>query len=90
MNTQAIITELDREIARLQQARALLTSAANVKGMASIKRSPGRPKTVTTVSAPKARVLSSEAKGKIAAAQKSRWAKARKAAKKAAEAEAAA
>jgi hypothetical protein len=88
MNTQAIIATLDKEIARLQQARALLTSAADVKGLASIKRGPGRPKTLTPVSAPKTRVLSADAKARIAAGQKARWAKARKVAKKAAKAEA--
>lgn len=84
MNTPAIIATLDGEIARLQQVRDLLASAAKVKGMASIKRGPGRPKTLAPVTLTKKRILSPEAKARIADAQKARWAKVRKAAKKAA------
>jgi ribosomal protein L14E/L6E/L27E len=90
MDTQAIIAALDQEIARLQEVRALLGSAAKVNGPASIKRSPGRPKKLASVVVTKKRILSPEAKAKIAEAQKARWAKARKAAKKAAKSESAA
>ena len=90
MDTQAIIAALDQEIARLQEVRTLLGSAAKVKGAASIKRGPGRPKKLEIVTTAKKRILSPEAKARIAAAQKARWAKARKAAKKAAKAESAA
>jgi hypothetical protein len=38
MDTQAIIAALDKEISRLQQARAILTTAASINGAASIKR----------------------------------------------------
>jgi len=54
------------------------------------KRGPGRPKELASVTVPKKRILTPEAKAKIADAQKKRWAKARKAAKKAAKAESAA
>jgi hypothetical protein len=91
MDTQAIIAALDKEIVRLQQARAILTTAANVNGAASIKRGPGRPKKAASVVAPtKRKGISPEARERIAAAQKARWAKVRKAAKKAAKVEASA
>lgn len=67
---KAIITAIDVEISRLQQARRLL-SGGNETGHGSRKRALAK------------RVLSPEARAKIAAAQKKRWAKA-KAAKKAA------
>jgi hypothetical protein len=90
MDTLAIIAALDQEIARLHEVRALLGSASKVTGTASIKRGPGRPKKVASVTVTKKRILSPEAKAKIAEAQKARWAKARKAAKKAAKTESAA
>lgn len=67
---KAIITAIDFEISRLQQARRLL-SGGNKTGYGSPKKAPAK------------RVLSPEARAKIVAAQKKRWAKA-KAAKKAA------
>jgi hypothetical protein len=91
MDTQGIIAALDNEIVRLQQARAILTAAASVNGAASIKRGPGRPKKAASVVAPtKRKGISPEARERIAAAQKARWAKVRKAAKKAAKVEASA
>jgi hypothetical protein len=69
MQTNELIAALDAEISRLQQAKALL-SGATVK----------RAGTVTTNATVK-RVLSPEARARIAAAQKARWAKVRKAAK---------
>jgi hypothetical protein len=80
MHTTDIIAELDAEIARLQQVKALLNGTTT-------KRGPGRPAASATAAAPattfapKKRILSAEARAKIAAAQKARWAKARKAAK---------
>jgi hypothetical protein len=64
MQTTEIIAEIDSEIARLQQVKALLSST-----------------TGAAKAAPKKRQLSPEARARIAAAQKTRWAKARKAAK---------
>jgi hypothetical protein len=91
MDTQGIIAALDNEIVRLQQARAILTAAASVNGAASIKRGPGRPKKAASVVAPtKRKGISPEARERIAAAQKARWEKVRKAAKKAAKVEASA
>lgn len=73
METNAILAAIDAEILRLQSARALLT------GDKVAKRGPGRPKGSSVGS--KKRRLSPEARAKIAAAQKARWAKAKKAAK---------
>ena len=77
-----IIQEIDSEISRLEQAKAILSGTA-------VKRSPGRPKqtqsVIKTVAVePTKRVMSAEGKARIAAAQKLRWAKSRRAAKKAA------
>jgi hypothetical protein len=87
LNTSKIIQQIDSQILKLQEAKALLAGAVAKKG-------PGRPKKGASVVVPKAksakRVLSAEAKERIAAAQKKRWAKARRAAKKAAKAKAAA
>ena len=82
MNTAIIIEHLDAEISRLQQAKALLTRT-------DVRKGPGRPKATDEVSIPVVveptkRVMSAEGKAKIALAQKARWAKARKASKKAA------
>jgi hypothetical protein len=74
-----ILAELDSEIARLQQARAVLT--------ADTKWGRGRPKTVGTVQKPaekkrKPYRISPEGRARIAAAVKRRWAAQKKAAGK--------
>ncbi len=75
MNTKEILEHINSEISRLQQVKALLQgtstnghsrSAASLNGSAAPKVK-GK------------RVLSVEARKKIAAAQRRRWAKARKA-----------
>jgi hypothetical protein len=78
MDLSLIISEIDSQIANLQSAKALLTDY-------SAPRKVGRPAKATSLvashSIKKARKpLSAEAKARIAAAQKKRWAKARKAA----------
>jgi hypothetical protein len=73
MQTNDIIAEIDAEISRLQQAKALLSGT-------TVKRDPGKPVTNGASKPAVKRVLSPEARAKIAAAQKKRWAKARKAA----------
>jgi hypothetical protein len=72
VNTQEIITALDAEIARLQHARSLITASAEPKRR-------GRPAKSAPSAVPAAnrRKLSPEARKKIAAAQKKRWAKQR-------------
>jgi hypothetical protein len=92
MNTADIIIEIDVLISRLHEARALLADTET-----TIKRKPGRPsggglpgKAATSIPAKSAakplvrRTMSTEARAKISAAQKARWAKSKKAAKKAA------
>jgi hypothetical protein len=84
MNTAIIIEQIDAEIYKLQQAKVLLT----VKTTSSTKNSPRHPKTNNVVSKsvaamPAKRVVSAEAKAKMAEAQKARWAKVRKQEKKA-------
>lgn len=75
MDIQAIVSEIESEIARLQLARDLLSGAkTSVTGKDRL-RSLGEAKTV------KKRVLSEEARARIAAAQRKRWASAKKAAK---------
>jgi hypothetical protein len=69
MDTAQLVTEIDSEIARLQQARALLAGV----GSATPAKAPRRKRT-----------LSAEARARIAAAQKRRWAKQKGAAKKSA------
>jgi hypothetical protein len=71
METQAILAQIDAEIDRLQQVRAILTGTGTN----------GRQKKFVAKSARKKRQLSPEARARIAAAQKARWAKARKTAK---------
>jgi hypothetical protein len=72
VNTKEIITALDAEIARLQHARSLITASAEPKRR-------GRPAKSAPSAVPAAnrRRLSREARKKIAAPQKKRWAKQR-------------
>jgi len=99
MDTNKIIEQIEQEIARLQRAKSELSGSPIVRG-------PGRPKKIVLFSAPhkpitkkprakdvapsSPRVMSAEGKARIAAAQKLRWAKSKKAAKKAAKAQKAA
>ena len=87
MDMTSILTALDAEISRLQQARAILNGGGNSADIA--RRGPGRPKGVladsvtssaSSESGPR-RTMSAEGKAKIAAAQRARWAKQKKAAK---------
>jgi hypothetical protein len=65
-----IIAEIDAEIQKLQQARALLASTP------SVRTGPGRPKGSKTVASK--RKLSPEGRKRIADAMKKRWAERRK------------
>jgi hypothetical protein len=76
METRHIIAELDAEIGRLEQAKALLSGATST---VVAKRGPGRPK--ATPVGKKKRNLSPEGRARIAAAVKARWAKQKKASK---------
>lgn len=64
MSLESIVSGIDREIATLQQARELLLGLG-------AKRGPGRPR---GGAAKKRRQLSPEARARIAAAQRARWA----------------
>jgi hypothetical protein len=71
MAIENILTEIDAEIARLKQARALLATLGNATTDAEVKvkKSPAAAKSR------KKRVLSAEARKRIADAQHRRWAK---------------
>lgn len=71
MGFDSIVAEIDAEIAKLQQVRALLANTG--KAMKLAER--------TTAKTRKPRVLSPEARKRIADAQKKRWAAARAAKK---------
>jgi hypothetical protein len=75
MNTEEILAHIDQEIARLRQAKALLTGEQTA-------RKPVRPSSKPTKKAlpGKKRTMSAEGRARIAAAQKARWAKSKKAA----------
>jgi hypothetical protein len=77
MDTKRIIADIDTEISKLQQARALLSSTATKKGPASPKS------TKPNVTKPKKGRISAKGRAAISAAMKARWAKSKKAAKKA-------
>lgn len=76
MGHTEILAEIDDEIEKLKQARALLN------GETSAKRLPGRPKGAVNVAKPakKKRILSPEGRKRIQDAVKRRWAAQRKAA----------
>jgi len=67
MDTAQLISEIDSEISRLQQGRTLLAGGPTVN---RAKPRGGK------------RILSAEARARIAAAQRKRWAKQKAAAKK--------
>lgn len=69
MGVSEILTQLDREIAHLQQARALLAGASITKGK----------RTAAPRKAAKKRNLTPEGRKRIAEAVKRRWAEQRKA-----------
>ena len=77
MEVSRIIAEIDIEIGKLQQARALLA------GTGRVGRGPGRPKGSTNAAAGRRRhKLSAEGRRRISESQKRRWAERRKAAAK--------
>ena len=84
MDTKEILNQIDAEISRLQQVLSLLAGAVPAT---AAKRKRGRPFASTAPAAVKGkRTLSADARARIAAAQKLRWAKSRLAVKKAARA----
>ncbi|NYF89207.1 hypothetical protein RBB79_06625 [Tunturiibacter empetritectus] len=80
MEVSRIIAEIDAQIVKLQQARALLAGTTATKK----RTGPGRPKgsknaaASTAAAAPRKRKLSPEGRKRIADAMKKRWAERRK------------
>ena len=75
MDTQKIVAEIDAEISRLQQVKALLTGTNAAEHRKSGHNS-------MAGNSGKKRKLSAEGRERIAAAQRARWAKSKKALKK--------
>jgi hypothetical protein len=81
MNTEEILSHIDAEISRLTEARDLIAGSATTK----VSRSPRK----SGLAAPKPRamrtkrVISPEGRARIAAAQKLRWSKQKRAKTKA-------
>lgn len=77
MEVTRIIAEIDAQIVKLQQARALLA------GTQAVRTGPGRPKgSKSAVASNSKRKLSPEGRKRIADAMKKRWAERRKQAAK--------
>ena len=78
MAIHSILAELNKEIAKLEEVRTLLS------GEPAAKRKPGRPSGTTNKEKPatKKRNLTPEGRKRIAEAVKKRWAKQKKAAAK--------
>jgi hypothetical protein len=70
MSIETILTEIDAEIARLTQVRSLLSGSGKAAHVASPERKTGKAATKTR----KKRVLSPDARKRIADAQRKRWA----------------
>ncbi len=81
MTSEAILAAIDEEIHKLQQARAMLSDAPSSPAKKSVGRPKGSIVQKAPVAVPVKRVMSEEARAKIASAQKKRWAAAKKAAK---------
>ena len=81
--TKSILSEIDAEIARLMQAKALLSLA----GTTAIKRKPGRPSKTAAIVVPvaqkekKRKKMSAEGRERVRQAQIKRWAAVSQAAK---------
>lgn len=85
METRQILQEIDAEIARLTEVRNLLTGVESGTSFNYGGGMSGGGKKAATTTAPKTRkkrVMSAEGRARIAAAQKARWAKQKKAAAK--------
>lgn len=73
MRVKSILEQIDAEIARLRQVRNLLTTSATFDGTTD-RATKGKSSDPQPKGAKKRRKLSAEARAKIAAAQKRRWA----------------
>lgn len=70
MSTDSILIQIDNEIARLKEVRALLANAGKVASSLTDRKG----KKAADGKAKKTRVLSPEARKRIADAQRRRWA----------------
>jgi hypothetical protein len=70
MSIDSILAQIDAEIARLTQVRSLLSSTGKTPALTERKAK----KAPAKVKGPKKRVLSPEARKRIADAQRKRWA----------------
>lgn len=77
MNPEEILKAIDAQIAQLQQARELIAGSATAEPVAPRRGRPKGSTNKTREAAAKAtkRTMSAEARARIAAAQKRRWAK---------------
>lgn len=73
MDTTTLLASIDEEIALLQQVKQLLTGSGGMKSR--VGRPPATAFTYGANRPRKKRVLSAEARARIAAAQRKRWAK---------------
>lgn len=80
MAIDSILAQIDAEIARLTQVRAMLTNTGQASARKSAAKKSAAP-AVTDTPARKKRVLSPEARKRIADAQRKRWAAQRSKAK---------
>ena len=74
MDTQKIVAEIDAELTRLQQVKALLTGTTTAQNRTARRNS--------MAGTSGKRTLSADARERIAAAQRARWAKSKKTGKK--------
>jgi len=82
MDTATVISQIDFEIAKLQLARQALVAISTTGTPAKRRGRPAKNATPMPVSVPRKRTISAEARAKIAAAQKRRWATHKRIAKK--------
>jgi hypothetical protein len=73
MTVTNIVSSIDAQIARLQEARRLLTGTGTSTGNKAANKKPASKKTT------RKRVMSAASREKIAAAQRKRWAAQKKA-----------
>ena len=78
MEVSRIISEIDAQISKLQQARALLAGTATPAARTGPGRPKGSKKAAPAAAAPRKRKLSAEGRKRIADAMKKRWAERRK------------
>lgn len=78
MEVRRILDEIDSQISKLQQARALLAGTTTPAGRGRPKGSKNTASSAAPVKTPRKRKLSPEGRKRIAEAMKKRWAERRK------------